>query len=50
MANLCVHHILFAANLVLVAVLCALPAVVLLLATVLVLAHQPAHKHPVTRL
>ena len=50
MAKLSLHNILFAANLVLVAVLCALPAVVLLLATVFVLAHQPAHTHPVTRL
>ena len=49
-AKLSVHHILFAANLVLVAALCTLPAVVLLLATVLSLAHQPAHKLPVTRL
>ena len=49
-AKLSVHYILFAANLVLVAALCTLPAVVLLLATVLSLAHQPAHKLPVTRL
>ena len=49
-AKLSFHNNSFAANLVLVAALCTLPAVVLLLATVLSLAHQPAHKLPVTRL